>query len=336
MKKKLICAALLAGLGVAQAASAQEFDDSWYLTTAAGINVQDSDRTTEDAPFLAVGIGKLISPNWSLDGELNYQNPDFDTNPNLGWSQYGVSLDLRRHFFSDARAWSPYALFGLGYQKAEEQYATGTREDGNLAAKVGAGIYTKLANTVGIRAEAAYRVDFDDQALAPAAAGKDSDSFSDLLVSIGLVIPLERKPAPVPVAPPPAPAPVAPPPPPPAPEPEKLSIELSGVNFDFSKATLRPESIEILDVAVEVLNRFPELKVEVAGHTDLCGPVDFNQKLSQSRAKTVYDYLTNKGIAASRLTGPIGYGETRPLVQTPQTAPACRSETNRRTELNVL
>ena len=44
MNKKLLCAALLAGLGVAQAASAQEFDDRWYLTGSAGVNVQDGDR----------------------------------------------------------------------------------------------------------------------------------------------------------------------------------------------------------------------------------------------------------------------------------------------------
>lgn len=92
MNKKILTAALLGGLAFAQAASAQEFDDRWYLTGSAGFNFQDSDRLTNDAPFVTLGLGKFISPNWSLDGELNYQNPNFDANKDMNWSQYGVSL----------------------------------------------------------------------------------------------------------------------------------------------------------------------------------------------------------------------------------------------------
>jgi len=117
--------------------------------------------------------------------------------------------------------------------------------------------------------------------------------------------------------------------------PVKLSIDLKGVNFDFDKATLRPDAVAILDEAVAVLAKYPELRVEVAGHTDLCGKDTYNQGLSQRRSQTVYDYLTSKGIDAGRLAGPNGYGESRPLEATEQTSPACKSETNRRTELNV-
>jgi OOP family OmpA-OmpF porin len=118
--------------------------------------------------------------------------------------------------------------------------------------------------------------------------------------------------------------------------PVPVSIDLKGVNFDFDKATLRPDAVAILGEAVEILKRYPELKVEVAGHTDLCGKDDYNQKLSERRAKAVYDYLTGNGVDAARLSGPVGYGESRPLEQTAQTLPGCKSETNRRTELNSL
>ena len=77
------------------------------------------------------------------------------------------------------------------------------------------------------------------------------------------------------------------------------------------------------------------MRVEVAGHTDLCGTDEYNQTLSESRAKVVFDYLTSNGVDAGRLVGPHGFGESHPLEQTPQTFPACKSEKNRRTELNV-
>lgn len=331
MNKKLLCAALLAGLSVAQAASAQEFDDRWYLTGSAGFNMQDNARQTNNAPFLGLGLGKFVSPNWSVDGELNYQNPNFSDNQDQNWSQYGLSVDLRRHFISEGRGWNPYLLAGLGFQQAEEEFdafpnpdSPGRRKDGNFAAKVGAGIQTTLENRVGVRAEVAYRADFDDQSV----AAPDDSWFGDVLVSFGLVVPL----GPVPVA---AVAPPPPPPPAPEPTPAPITIDLNGVNFNFDKATLRDDALAILAEATEILKRYPELRVEVAGHTDLCGAEAYNQGLSERRAKAVYDYLTTNGIDASRLSGPVGYGESRPLEPTPQTFPACKSEKNRRTELNV-
>lgn len=75
--------------------------------------------------------------------------------------------------------------------------------------------------------------------------------------------------------------------------------------------------------------------VEVAGHTDQCGKEGYNQKLSERRAKTVYDFLTSNGVDALRLAGPNGYGFSRPLEdKVPNKLPQCKSEINRRTELN--
>ncbi|QDH69518.1 OmpA family protein [Marilutibacter alkalisoli] len=375
MNKKLLCAALLGGLGLAQAANAQDFDDRWYLTGSAGYNFQDNDRRTEDTPFVTLGLGKFISPNWSIDGELNYQNPKFDdgvegANRNLNWSQYGISFDARYHFVRDGRNWNPYVLMGLGYQRAEEEYdafpspnSPAERKDGNLAAKVGVGLQTTFSSRVAMRAELAYRADFDDNSYA-ATAGPDwggyphnqeESWFGDVLASLGVVIPLGAA-----AAAPPPPAPVAPscadldddgdgvnncddrcPDSKPGevvgPDgcPVPVTIDLKGVNFDFDKATLRPDAVSILSEVVQILQRYPELRVEVAGHTDLCGSDAYNQSLSERRATTVYDYLTSNGIAASRLVGPRGYGESRPLEATPQTLPGCKSEINRRTELNV-
>ena len=50
--------------------------------------------------------------------------------------------------------------------------------------------------------------------------------------------------------------------------PVPVSIDLKGVNFDFDKSTLRPDAVAILGEATEILKRYPDLRVEVAGHTD--------------------------------------------------------------------
>lgn len=120
------------------------------------------------------------------------------------------------------------------------------------------------------------------------------------------------KPAPVPayVAPPaPVPAYVAPATPPAAP-PAKLV--LTGVNFDFDKSTLRSEDIAIIDRDVASLDKWGNVNIEVAGHTDSRGRDEYNMKLSQRRAEAVRNYLVSKGIASDRLSAR-GYGESQPV-----------------------
>jgi OOP family OmpA-OmpF porin len=359
MKIRMLSSALLASLAFAQVAGAQEFDDRWYLAGSTGFNIQDNKRGTRDTPFIALGLGKMVSPVWSVEGQLNYQNAQLDANQDLNWSQYGISLDMRRHFVAEGRDWAPYLLVGVGYQRAEEEFdaspspnSPGEREDGSLAGKFGAGLQGTTGRAA-IRAELAYRADFDSTSVnAPT-----EDWFGDVLASVGVVIPLGPEPV----------APVAPAPAPSAPNcadldddgdgvnncddkcpgsqagqtigpdgcPVPVSIDLKGVNFDFDKATLRPDAVQILQEATQILQRYPELRVEVAGHTDLCGSDQYNQQLSDRRARAVYEYLTSNGIDASRLAGPVGYGESRPLEPTAQELPACKNERNRRTELNV-
>jgi hypothetical protein len=71
---------VVGSLGLAQAASAQEFDDRWYVSGSTGVNFQDKDRGTEDSMFVTMGFGKFLNPNLSLEAELNYQNPDKTVN----------------------------------------------------------------------------------------------------------------------------------------------------------------------------------------------------------------------------------------------------------------
>lgn len=94
---------------------------------------------------------------------------------------------------------------------------------------------------------------------------------------------------------------------------ETGKVDLYGIFFDTGKSDIKPESREEMDELAVVLEDFPELKIKIVGHTDSVGDNQKNLKLSQSRAKAVYDQLVNDyGIERSRLTA-IGKGESEPL-----------------------
>lgn len=111
-------------------------------------------------------------------------------------------------------------------------------------------------------------------------------------------------------------------------------IQLKGVNFEYASFKLTPDSYPVLDEVVQTLQRYPELKVEVAGYTDNnnhSADKSLNQALSGKRADTVMQYLINHGIAADRLAAK-GYGEANPIADnaTPEGQAA-----NRRVELHI-
>lgn len=357
MKKNLLCLAVLAA-SFSSVATAQDFDDRWYLAGTAGVNLQDSARQTETANEFGFGVGRFFDPAWSLEFAMYSANPGFEANRNLNFSQYGVSVDLRRHFRGDANWW-PYVKAGVGMQRSAEEFnafpspnSPGERTDNNLAIDFGAGLQTSYTN-FDARLEAGIRTSLDDQSR----IARSEDFFADPYLKASILIPLGPKAAPAAApAPAPAPAPVA------SCETQDddgdgvnncidkcpgsqagqaigpdgcavpLTIDLKGVNFDFDKATLRPDAISILNEAIDILKKYPQLKVEVAGHTDSVGTDAYNQGLSERRARTVYDYLTSNGIDAARLNGPTGYGESRPIDTNDTDAGRAK---NRRTELNV-
>jgi outer membrane protein OmpA-like peptidoglycan-associated protein len=107
---------------------------------------------------------------------------------------------------------------------------------------------------------------------------------------------------------------------------EKIEI-LEQVFFDFDKATIKPESLSILNQVASVLKANPQItKVRVEGHTDRWGDKAHNMKLSQDRAQSVVDYLVSRGIEKDRLE-PVGYGDTKPAV--PYTEPGADAKNRR-------
>ncbi len=91
-------------------------------------------------------------------------------------------------------------------------------------------------------------------------------------------------------------------------------ITIPGIEYDYNKATLRPESKKVLDDnLVTLLKENPNLYIEIGSHTDSRGKDEYNLKLSEARAKSVVDYLIEKGVATDHLLSR-GYGETKLLV----------------------
>ncbi|MEX0952166.1 MAG: OmpA family protein, partial [Gammaproteobacteria bacterium] len=106
---------------------------------------------------------------------------------------------------------------------------------------------------------------------------------------------------------------------------------IEDVNFAFDKSELRPQATDTLQRAVRKLEEGSDLNVALEGHTDSVGSDAYNQKLSERRARAVYDYLVANGIAMSRLQT-VGRGEDQPIAT--NATPEGRAR-NRRVELVV-
>ncbi|MCK5418071.1 MAG: OmpA family protein, partial [Desulfobacterales bacterium] len=94
---------------------------------------------------------------------------------------------------------------------------------------------------------------------------------------------------------------------------EQIALAMNNIFFDFDKHSLRPESYLELNRWVEVFQKHRELNAEIHGHTCWIGTEEYNQKLSEDRAKSVKNYLhTYHGIDSKRMAIK-GFGETKPI-----------------------
>lgn len=346
MKKKLLCCALLGAMSMAQSVMAQDFDDRWYISGTAGIFFPDDLRLdAKNEAMYGVGVGKMVTPNVSIDVEFDHSHPKYSILPKRQINVNTLGVAGRYHFIKEGRNWWPYLVGGIG---ASRNNSDGLGyESTNLFLKGGAGLQADVSERVDIRLEAGLRREFNDDF--------GSRGLLDLYTTASVLFALGDLAAPVTPDVPDAPM---------ADDcatkdddgdgvnncldkcpnsqagqsigadgcPVPLTIDLKGVNFDFDKDTLRPDAVVILDEAADILNKYPQLKVEVAGHTDSIGTEGYNQDLSQRRAQTVFNYLTGKGVDAARLVGPNGFGELKPIDDNATKEGRAR---NRRTELNV-
>lgn len=254
------------------------------------------------APYAHVGVGGvLFNPEKRNGGEIQ---GDF-AKENFVAPVYGGGLT----FF-----WSPGYNLDLGYEehKVNSDYLDGVKLDGND--DYFGTYYLGLTIAYGAKpVEVPAPVVVETPKPAPVVPKPE---VKPVPVVVPKPVPVE---VPKPVVVVETPKIVEPIAPPPAPVVEKeipvfteKTISFKGVNFKTNSAELLPAAKDTLDLRVySALIDYPELTLEIQGHTDSDGTDISNQGLSERRAASVKAYLVSKGIAASRLTT-IGYGESQP------------------------
>ena len=108
-------------------------------------------------------------------------------------------------------------------------------------------------------------------------------------------------------------------------------LSAENIEFQVAKGSLTSKGQSTVKKLSNILKQYPNINIEIAGHTDSDGSDIFNKKLSQSRVNTVKSTLISNGVSEGRLTAK-GYGESQPLV--PNTSNANKQK-NRRVEINI-
>ncbi len=113
---------------------------------------------------------------------------------------------------------------------------------------------------------------------------------------------------------------------------QRMLPSLKGINFETDSAQLRNSAYPVLDKVVDVLTRYPEIRVRVVGHTDARGSDQYNLELSWRRARAAVTYLVEHGIAHERLEAE-GRGERQPVASNKTAEGRAK---NRRVEFLVI
>jgi len=92
----------------------------------------------------------------------------------------------------------------------------------------------------------------------------------------------------------------------------KSNVVLEGVTFELGKADLKPTSFTILDNVVKSMLAWPEVTIEIQGHTDNTGSAGLNRDLAQRRSESVMAYMQSRGVEPARMTA-VGYGADVPI-----------------------
>ncbi|WP_350292013.1 OmpA family protein [uncultured Croceitalea sp.] len=117
-----------------------------------------------------------------------------------------------------------------------------------------------------------------------------------------------------------------------------LKIKIDNIYFDLNKADIRPDAAQELNKIVEVMKEYPKMVIKIEAHTDSRGSDQYNEKLSNRRAKSTGNYIVSQGIESIRIKSAIGYGEKQILNRCINGVKCSNEEhnTNRRSEFIIV
>lgn len=322
----------------------------YYLSPMSSYTFADAGRQTDSGFGGSLSFGRLVGDR--LLGEISGQFQVYPRESDKR-SMKMSTLTANGLFFPTAD--SGYALIGVGYGSVRSHPGNDAGYGAALL-NLGAGYLWKPAASqdVVIRLQGLWRLDAHNDRRTGDSIGNGRKAFNDIVVSIGLLIPLGSTPrlaapTPEPVAVTPIdtgePAPATESPAPPvcqSPSPEQAAdlagcatgdlIVLRGVNFNFDSASLTPAATTTLNGVAESLQQLPALRFEIGGHTDAIGSDAYNDDLSKRRAQAVADHLQLQGVTGDRMTTR-GYGAGYPIADN---ATDEGRELNRRVELKIV
>ena len=114
---------------------------------------------------------------------------------------------------------------------------------------------------------------------------------------------------------------------------DQITLNMPGnITFASNSSDISPAFYDVLGSVATVLNKYEKTVIEVAGHTDSDGSVEYNQSLSERRANAVGAYLRGQGIMGQRIIT-VGQGELRPVADN---STAAGKQANRRVELTLV
>jgi OmpA-OmpF porin, OOP family len=334
MNKKLIGLAVVASLSLtAVTASAEDmYRGAWY--GGAGIAGMDTDNDLDASngagPY--VTIGKELSQSWDLQGRFGYTETD-ESNLGSNDGEYkSTALELDALYMFSRDKFRPFLLAGLGWTKNDLDYSPRDEDKNSWLASVGFGAQYLINDSFGLQADLRHQVS-RAEVLNSTATDSSTETIGNNILSLGGFV---RFGAPAPVvaeaAPEPAPMPIVEAEPAPAPvcetTKEVVTIDAEKL-FGFDKAVISDNGKTALDETAAKITANEKISlVIVTGHTDYLGSYEYNQKLSERRAKQVGEYLVSKGVDASKITT-TGRGEAVPVVE-------CKGIKNRKALIECL
>ena len=112
-------------------------------------------------------------------------------------------------------------------------------------------------------------------------------------------------------------------------------VVLNPILFDYNKWNIKPKAAFELDKLIEIMKKYPNMKIKVEAHTDNRGKDDYNRELSEKRAQSTVQYVISQGIDASRISGQ-GFGEDKPVVACGTNCSDADHQKNRRSEFIII